>query len=148
MSAAFTNMWLLRADLRFPLHPKLTVLPPQPGQLRGQIRRRRGRRLRCGSPRRSRHLHPELRHPSTKHRLLQPPLSGHRAGTQPAVGDPINGLPLERFRKHPALNTHQTRLSSSEKLAWVSTETREDHCVIGQKMSAQDQGVTSRYRDR
>ncbi|WP_395650905.1 hypothetical protein, partial [Brevundimonas sp.] len=41
-------------------------------------------------------------------------------------GDTINGLTLERFRKRPALNTHQTLLSSSEKLAWVSTETRED----------------------
>jgi len=41
-----------------------------------------------------------------------------------------NGLPLERFRKHPALNTHQTLLSSSEKLAWVSTETREDQSPI------------------
>ncbi len=61
---------------------------------------------------------------------MQPQLPGHRPGGQPAVGDPINSLTLERFRKHPALNTHQTLLSSSEKLAWVSTQTGEDHLVF------------------
>ena len=46
----------------------------------------------------------------------------------PLRGHPINRLPLERLRKYPALTTlHPTLLSSSEKLAWVSTETGEDH---------------------
>lgn len=33
---------------------------------------------------------------------------------------------LERFRKHSALRTHQTLLSSAEKLAWAPIEARDD----------------------
>lgn len=62
---------------------------------------------------------------------MQPKLAGHRPDAQAAVGDAVNGLALERIRKVPALNTHQTLLSSSEKLAWVSTKPREDQSPSG-----------------
>ncbi|MEW6392483.1 MAG: hypothetical protein AB1542_19010, partial [Pseudomonadota bacterium] len=42
-------------------------------------------------------------------------------------GDTVNRFSFEGLRKDPTLHVHQTLLSSSEKLAWVSTETREDH---------------------
>ena len=44
---------------------------------------------------------------------------------QTARNRPFGRIPLERFKKYPALrDTHQTLLSSFEKLAWMSTETR------------------------
>lgn len=68
-----------------------------------------------------------LHHPAAEHRLLQPQLGGDLPGREAAAGDPINSLVLERLRENPALTTfYPTLLSSSERLAWVSTETRED----------------------
>ena len=58
---------------------------------------------------------------------MQPQLDRDPARRQAAAGDPIDRLTLERLRENPALTTfHPTLLSSSEKLAWVSTETGED----------------------
>ena len=59
--------------------------------------------------------------------LAETQLPDHLTNRQAARGHTINSLPLEGLRKHPARTTHLTLLSSSEKLAWVSTKTREDH---------------------
>jgi hypothetical protein len=62
---------------------------------------------------------------------VQPQLGRDPARRQAAGGDPINRLALESLREYPALTTfHPTLLSSSEKLAWVSTETREDQSAV------------------
>ena len=60
---------------------------------------------------------------------MQPQLSRHSSSRQAARGHTIDRLALEGLRKHPTGNAHQTLLSSSEKLAWVSTKTREDHVI-------------------
>lgn len=57
------------AFLDVSLHPQMVVLTTQAGVLGGQIRRRRGRRLRVGPPRRPRRLRPVLHHPSPQDRL-------------------------------------------------------------------------------
>lgn len=92
-----------------PLAPKLAVLPQQPGDLCGQIRRRRGLRLLCGAPRRFRRLYSELRHPSIKNRLVLH-LPGCRTGGPVNVGNPVKSLLLERSRKYAALRVHCTPL--------------------------------------
>jgi hypothetical protein len=59
---------------------------------------------------------------------VQGQLGRYLACRQPAGGRSVNRFTLERLRKNPSLGyTHQAPLSSSEKLAWVSIETREDH---------------------
>ncbi len=45
---------------------------------------------------------------------------------RPLLATRSNRLSFEGLRKDPTLHAHQTLLSSFEKLAWVSTETRED----------------------
>ena len=63
---------------------------------------------------------------------MQAQLSGHLPGGKAAAGDTVNRFSFERLRKDPTLHAHQTLLSSSEKLAWVSTETREDQVPLAQ----------------
>jgi len=51
---------------------------------------------------------------------------GRRPGRQAAASDTVNHVSFEGLRKDPTLHAQQTLLSSSEKLAGVTTETRDD----------------------
>jgi hypothetical protein len=61
---------------------------------------------------------------------VQTQLGGDPSWGQATAGDPFNRLALESLRENPALTTfHPTLLSSSEKLAWVSTKPGEDQTI-------------------
>ncbi|MGQ3016563.1 hypothetical protein [Phenylobacterium sp.] len=81
---------------------------------------------------------------------METQLPGHLTNRQAARGHTINSLPLEGLRIHPARTSHLSLLSSSDKLAWVSTKTREDHTHARQVRDfvESDQFFGGRYKGR
>jgi len=99
------------------------------GMRPSEARNLRWRDITTGTDREGRELVVLFVQGKGKSRKLVAPKSvgGHPAGRQAAGHHPVDRPALEGLRKNRARRTHQTLLSSSEKLAWVSTKPGEDH---------------------